>query len=105
MADTCPGAQERNTAAATSGGDAADSGVVGDTGAGVIGGAEIVDEDAAGGRDVRQDPDLEPIHDGDVSETPAAQGQTRGAGTGADLGTGGEVGTTHPGAVASDDTG
>jgi hypothetical protein len=41
-------------------------------------------------------PDLAPIRGGDVSDTPAARPGTRGEGTGADTGTGAEVGVTRP---------
>ncbi|MES2459480.1 MAG: hypothetical protein V4671_02775 [Armatimonadota bacterium] len=42
-------------------------------------------------------PGLAPIQGGDVSDAPAAQPGTRGEGTGADTGTGAELGTTRPG--------
>ncbi len=42
-------------------------------------------------------PDLVPIQGGDVSDAPAAQPGTRGEGTGADTGTGAELGVRRTG--------
>ena len=86
-------------AAPGTGSAGADTAVIGEPGAEVIGGdpeTEIAGQ-ATGGRDVRDDPDLDPVAGGDVSDTPAAQDGMRGAGTGADAGTGGEIGITRPG--------
>ena len=96
--------EERDAAAAREEREvgAAGRGIFGDTGAEVIGGTESGGAEESAGRDVTADPDLDPISGGDVSETPAAHG-TRGTGTGADMGTGGEVGTTLPGSVAASD--
>jgi hypothetical protein len=44
-------------------------------------------------------PELEPIQGGDVSDSPAAQPGTHGEGTGADTGTGAEIGITRPGGM------
>jgi hypothetical protein len=44
-------------------------------------------------------PELEPIQGGDVSDTPAAQPGSHGEVTGADTGTGAEVGITRPGGM------
>ncbi len=80
-------------------GAGADAAVIGETGAEVIGGDPEAERagQATSGRDVRDDPDLDPVSGGDVSDTPAAQDGMRGAGTGADAGTGGEIGITRPG--------
>jgi hypothetical protein len=83
-----------------------DPGIVGETGAQVISGAGAVDDDlerSANHPDPARDPDLAPVSGGDVSDTPAAQSGTRGAGTGADMGTGGEMGITRPGVVTTAD--
>lgn len=74
---------------------APDTGLIGETGSDVISG-DIADPSGDSGRDIDADPDVAPIQGGDISETPAAHSGTRGSGTGADLGTGGEVGTTRP---------
>ena len=78
----------------------AQTGVLGETGSDVISGVELRGDDESSGRDPATDPDVNPIQGGDISETPAAQSGTRGGGTGADMGTGGEVGTTRPGQVS-----
>ncbi len=94
MAEGADTSQERPVAAA--GNDdrnAVDNGIIGETGGDVISG-DITDPGSSGDEEVPDDPDVAPIQGGDVSETPAAHSGTRGGGTGADMGTGGEVGTT-----------
>ena len=93
MADTNSGVGPEDTGTAQ-------TGIIGETGADVISG-DITDPSGEMGRDIDADPDVAPIQGGDISETPAAQSGTRGSGTGADAGTGGEIGTTHPGQVGT----
>lgn len=72
----------------------------------VIGGSDVLapladEEQEDGIKDVEavvaMHPGLAPIQGGDVSDAPAAQSGTHGEGTGADTGTGAEVGITRPG--------
>ena len=87
---------DERDAAGTGGntGDNAENAVIGETGSDVISG-DINDPSDSLGRDIDADPDVSPIQGGDISETPAAHSGTRCGGTGADLGTGGEVGVTR----------